>query len=269
VTAAWAPRALLMAIAAGALLWLGHGLRAVHLDAEGKSRLQGSGARPDPATAADARSLFRRAARHNADPTPELDEATLLIRLGRRREAARLLESVVDANPGSIRGWGLLATATATFDADRSTEANGELLKLYGRAQGQPLALGSIRAGTGRRYIVTPGALRGAVEASRLGRSYAIITGWATTARDHVPAEAVMAISHGHVVATVAPRRRREDVARRFGRRAALSGYILVVPRGHLVDEHGELDLHVFAAARGQASPIRFRCASKAHNLAC
>jgi hypothetical protein len=264
-----AARALLVAIAAGAALWLGHGLRAIHLDAEGNARLQGSGARPDAATAAEARSLFRRAARHNADPTPELDEATLLIRLGRPREAVPLLESVLRANPGSIRAWGLLATATARFDPGRSTEANGELLKLYGRAQGQPLGAGSIRAGNGRRYSIAPQAVLGAVDSSLTRRGVALLTGWAASPRHRLPAEAVIVLSHGRVVATVAPRERRMDIARRFGPGVARSGWIAPVPRRRLTDEHGDVDVHVFAGVRGQASPIPFSCVSGEHNLAC
>jgi hypothetical protein len=262
-------RGLLVAIAAGAVLWLGHGLRAIHLDAEGNARLQDAGARPDASTAAEARSLFRRAARHNADPTPELDEAALLIRLGRRREAAPLLESVVDANPGSIRGWTLLATATAAFDVGRSTEANGELLKLYGRAQGQPLAAGSIRAANGRRYNVTPPGVRGAVESTLLGAGGALMTGWAASPRHRAPAEAVMVVSHGRVVATATPRRRRKDIARRFGPGAAQSGWIVSVPRRRLIDRSGDLDVHFFAGIGGQASRIPFHCGDGRHDLAC
>jgi hypothetical protein len=264
-----APRAALVALAAIAVLWFGYGLRALELESDADRKVEGAGALEDPAAIRDARSLLHRAARYNADPTPELDEARLLIRLGRQREAVPLLESVVRSNPGSIAGWALLATATAPLDDRRSTEANGELLKLYGRAHGQPLALGSIRASTGRRYTVTPGSMEGFVDWSSVRGDIVAMAGWAVDRGHRVPAEAVMVVSHGDVVATFRPRGRRADIARDRGAWALRSGFEILVRRRQLIDDEGDLDVHVFAAARGRAAPIGLHCSSGRMDIGC
>jgi hypothetical protein len=78
-----------------------------------------------------------------------------------------------------------------------------------------------------------------------------------------------MLISHGHVVATVVPGRRRNDIARRFGPRARHAGFAIIVSRRQLMNDDDELDVHLLAAARGKASPISFSCSWAPQVVAC
>jgi hypothetical protein len=268
VTRGLAGRVALIAVALVALAWLGLGLRASVLDARGLAKLERAGDPPDAEALRSARTSFQRAARRNADPAPELNEAQVLIRLDRGREAARLIETVLDDNPGNIRAWGLLATATAPFDDRRSTEANAELLRLYGRVRGQPLPRGAIRSRTGKLYTVLPGRVDGVLDTSEvIGRSV-VLNGWAASAERGEPAE-VLVVSNGRVVATATASRRRGDIARKYGPRFLRSGFKFAVPLSRLADVGGERRVLLFAGSGGEASPIWPNCSNEPHDVGC
>ncbi len=173
--------------------------------------------------------LFQRAARRNADPAPELNEAQALVMLDRDREAAGLIESVLRDNPGNIRAWGLLATATASYDDRRSTQANAELLRLYGRVRGQPLPRGAIRSSSGRLYSVVPGRFNGVIDSSAITGDRVVFSGWAASVQRRGPVE-VLVVSNGRVVATALASRPRPDIARKYGASLLRSGFTFAVP---------------------------------------
>jgi hypothetical protein len=261
-------RATLVAVALVALAWLGLGLRAYVLDARGLAKIEEAGDPPDAEALRSARSLFQRAARRNADPAPELNEAQVLVLLDREREAAGLIESVLRDNPGNIRAWGLLATATASFDDRRSTEANAELLRLYGRVQGQPLPRGAIRSQSGKRYTVVPGRVNGVVDTSQVVGGRVIFEGWATAVERRGPAE-VLVLSNGRVVATAVASRPRPDIARKYGPRLERSGFRFAVQLSRLADAGGERRVVLFGASGGEASPLWTNCSNEPQDVGC
>jgi hypothetical protein len=261
-------RATLVAVALVALAWLGLGLRASVLDARGLAKIEEAGDPPDAEALRSARSLFQRAARRNADPAPELNEAQVLVLLDREREAAGLIESVLRDNPGNIRALGLLATATASFDDRRSTEANAELLHLYGRVRGQPLPRGAIRSGSGKLYTVTPGRVNGVIDASEVTGGRVVFSGWATGVQRRGPAE-VLVVSNGRVVATAVASRPRPDLARRYGPELLRSGFSFAVPLSRLADVGGQRRVVLFGGSGDQASPIWPNCANEPQDVGC
>ena len=255
-------RALLLLIAAAAVVALGHGLHVVRLQDDGEAKAKALGVRPDPAAVAAAASDFRRAGRHNADPAPELDAAALLLRTGQPRQAAALLERVVRDNPGSLRGWALLAAATSSFDLHRSTTADAELLDLYGRRNGLPIRDQFVPAPDGRRFRITPGALRGFVEVAGFEGGDAHLVGWAADARGQVPAQLILVVSRRRVVAALPPSVARPDIARRYGPGTRRSGFEVRIPRARL-DVGGRLDVQVFAAGGTASSRLQLDCSRK------
>lgn len=264
-------RAALVAVALGALTWIGFGLRAVILNERGMARLEAAGDDgPDAETVRSARSLFQRASRANLDPTPELNEAALLIGLGRTREAAGLIESVARDNEGNVRAWGLLATATADYDDRRSTQASGTLLSLYGRVQGEPLPRGAVRSASGRRYVIVPGRVDGVVDRSRVTGGRAVFSGWATKVPPAGPTE-ILVVSRGRVIATELASRRRPDIARRFqDPRLGRSGFSFAVPLSLLAGEREDQpDVYLLGAAGGEASLLSFDCKNEPQDLGC
>jgi hypothetical protein len=261
-------RATLVAVALVALAWLGLGLRASVLDARGLATVEEAGDPPDTEALRSARASFQRAARRNADPAPELNEAQVLIRLDRGREAARLIESVVRDNPGNIRAWGLLATATASFDVRRSTQANAELLRLYGRVRGEPLPRGAIRSRSGKLYTVVPGRVSGVIDRSEITGGRVLFGGWAKGAQGRGPAE-VLVVSNGRVVATVVASRPRRDIARKYGPRLLRSGFRVAVPLSRLADVGGRRRVVLFGGSGGEASPIWPDCSNEPQDVGC
>ena len=80
-----AARVILFVLAAAALAWFAYDVRAVSLDAQGRSEARLAHGAPQVDRAL---SLFAQAAHGNADPTPRIDEARFLISLGRFMEWA-------------------------------------------------------------------------------------------------------------------------------------------------------------------------------------
>jgi hypothetical protein len=260
--AARAGRAVLALLAVGAVVVFAYGLRAVTLRQDGEAIVKRLGQRPDPAAVAQAQDDFRRAGRLNADPTPELDAAALALRTGRARAAAGMLERVVRDNAGSLRGWALLAAATEPFDVERSTRANAELLDLYGRRQGLPISSGVIPAPDGRRFEVTPGRVTGSVDSTSVKGTTAKITGWAGQLSTKAPAQLVLVVSRGRVVASVPTYVRRSDLATTYGPGLRYAGFRVSLPRARLVRD-GKLQVQVFGAVGQTASALPIQCKSQ------
>ena len=249
-------RVALVAVAVVAGAWLAFGLRAVDLQSDGQEEGRAAGRPPQGARLEQALDLLRRAGERNPDPRPQLDEASLLLASGDSRGAAALLEDVVERNPGSIRGWGLLAAATAAFDERRSLQANGALLELYGRVPGE-LGSGVIRSSSGRRYRVFPGHARGFYTVRRRG-ALVVFEGWAGIPSARRPAQEVLVVSHGRVVAARRPDVRRRDIAPASG--GSGTGFRFTVPGLSLLDKEGEIDAHVLGAGLGAASLLTLDC---------
>ena len=252
-----AGRVLLVLAGVVAVAWLAFGLRAVDLREDGVKEGTAAGRPPAGPRLEHALDLLRRAAQRNPDPRPELDEAALLLAARQNRAAAGLLEGVVDRNPGNIRAWGLLATATAPFDEQRSLQANGELLKLYGRIPGE-LAAGVVRSTSGVLYRVTPGHAKGAVDWVRRVGDHIVFAGWAALAAQPRPVQEVLIVAHGRVVAATAPNVRRPDVPAAKG--GSGTGFREVVPISALRGKDGHLDAHVLGAGTGAASLLGINC---------
>jgi hypothetical protein len=257
VRAAVAGRVLLVLAGVVAVAWLALGLRATDLQEDGVKEGAAAGRHPAGPRLEHALDLLRRAGERNPDPRPQLDEAALLLAAGRNRAAAGLLEGVVDRNPGNIRGWGLLASATAPFDEHRSLEANGELLKLYGRIPGE-LAAGVVRSTSGALYRVTPGHAKGVVDRVRRAGDDMVFRGWAGLPAQRRPVQEVLIVAHGRVVAAATPDVARPDVAAANG--GSGTGFRKVVPISALRGKDGQLDAHVLGAGNGAASLLGVDC---------
>jgi hypothetical protein len=257
VRTALAARAALALAGIAVVAWMVFGLRALDLQADGQREGAAAGRPPAGPRLTHALDLLRRAGERNPDPRPQLDEAALVLAAGDNRGAARLLEGVVDRNPGNIRGWGLLAAATAPFDERRSLEANGELLKLYGRISGQ-LAAGVVRSTSGVLYRVVPGYAVGVVDKVRRLRDGAVFSGWGGVAAQRKPVQEVLVVSHGHVVAATHPNAARPDIPAAQG--GAGTGFRVAVPISSLRGKDGRLDAHILGAGTGAASLLGIDC---------
>jgi hypothetical protein len=252
-----AARGAIVVLAGVVLAGFLHFLRADELRSQGEAQVRAAGTPPDARDVQRARDLFQRAGDRNPDPRPELDEATLLLSVGDDRAAAALLEDVVSRNAGSVRGWGLLAAATVNLDERRSLRANGELLKLYGRIPG-PLAGGVIRSPGGRRYRVLPGQAKGRVDGIALRGDKVRVNGWAGLPATRRAVQEVLVVAHGRVVASTAPSFARPDVPGDYG--GDRTGFIVEVQRSAVINDDGELDLHLFGAGLGAASLLPVDC---------
>jgi hypothetical protein len=253
-------RAALVAAAVVAVVWLAYGLRALDLHEEGNATLAAAGRPPSGDAVQSALSSFRAASRWNPDPAPTLDEATLLLSVGRTAEAGRMLEDVTRANPGNVRAWTLLAAATGRTDQRRTRVALRELAALYGRVDTGRGIPGTLRTRDGRLLQVVPKTGQGAVDSSRVGDDRITVGGWAADLRARRRFEQVLVVSRGRIVAATAPFRGRPDLARRFGPHLGSTGFKVSFGRPAVEDDSGRLDVHVFAVSRGEAVPLRFFC---------
>jgi hypothetical protein len=262
-------RAALVAGAIVAVAWLAHGVRALDLAVDGRATLAAAGSPPDARAAERALASFRAASRRNPDPAPTLDEATLLLSLGRTAEAARVLEEVTRVNAGNVRAWALLAAATAQADPAISEAALSEVAGLYGRVRTPSVAPSVLRAWDGRLFEVGTDPGLGAVEFSRVAGARIELQGWAADPRARRPADTVLVVSDGRVVGLATPRRARPDLARRYGRRLATAGFRVSFPRRSAEVIDGEIQVMVFAASDGDAARIRFICPSDNQDVGC
>lgn len=134
-----AARLMVGAVALVVLVWLGLGLRAARLEAEGADLTGPTPAATPPAQLAEARDAYRRAREFNADSAPELREAGLANFAGRRRTAMELLREVTRREPENADAWILLAGIARGLDpalAARATERGRALNPLAFRRSG-------------------------------------------------------------------------------------------------------------------------------------
>jgi hypothetical protein len=255
-----AQRLAVVVVAGAVVLWLAHGLRALSLDAQGRDRAPAAGGHPSPAQVFDAVSLFTRAARLNADPTPRIDQATLLLRLGRARQAAAVLEGVVRANPGNVRAWTLVAAATAQFDPERSAKASRTLRGLFGQPPGFVSQVEPILTTSGQVLQILPEAVQGQGEASPVVGTNVRFSGWAGSVRDRRPASSILVFSNGRLVAAGRPTLLRPDVARAQGAGLARSGFMILVPLRRLQEGGRKARVQVYVTEQRVASPLQFAC---------
>jgi hypothetical protein len=116
-------RCALVLIALAVVAWLALSIRALDLDAQGRAIVDR--VRSGKISAAElerGRAAFQGARRFNADRTPLIHEAFLLMIVGRRREALALTEHIVADEPDNRDGWTFVYLA-AQAAGDRATEA--------------------------------------------------------------------------------------------------------------------------------------------------
>jgi hypothetical protein len=94
----------LLALVAGA--YLAVGVRNVHLADDGDAVLaQARAGRVPPATVEAALTQYDKASTLNADPTPLIHSAELLLAVGRTRDANELLFRALHDEPDNIEAW--------------------------------------------------------------------------------------------------------------------------------------------------------------------
>jgi hypothetical protein len=262
-------RAALVAVAIVAVAWLGHGVRALDLAEEGRETVAAAGQPPDAGAVESALASFRAASRRNPDPAPSLDEATLLLAVGRTPEAVRVLEEMTRVNRGNVRAWGLLAAATAQGDPERSQQADRELRRLYGRVQPGPVSTPTLRAPDGRLLRVVAKPRQGLVEYSRLTPDAITLRGWAADTFAQRRVDRVLVASRSRVVAVTEPRISRPGVARLYGEQLERSGFDVTFPRRSAEDPQGRIDVRAFAVSGDEAAPLRFFCEGKWQDIGC
>jgi hypothetical protein len=116
-------RCALLVLALAVVAWMGLSIRSLDLDAQGRAVL--ASVQDRKISAADlerGRSAFQRAHRFNADRTPLLDEAFLLLTVKRGREALALGERLVADEPDNRDAWTLVYLAAGDI-GDRATTA--------------------------------------------------------------------------------------------------------------------------------------------------
>ena len=257
----------LIVVAAAAALWLVHGVLALNLDTQGRDRVRAAGERPSPAQVSGALSSFTRAARLNADPTPKIDQAALLITLGRVRPAATLLEQVVRANPGNVRGWTLLASATVRLDPGRSAEASRALRGLFGQPPGFVSQEEPVLTTSGRVLHIVPKAVVGQVDSTLVLGNQVRFSGWSGSVKNAHAASSVLVFANGRLVGDIAPRLPRPDLA---GAHPGLarSGFGIVLPLSSLETGGKPGRIQVFGVDGQVTSPILFDCGQR-QDLGC
>jgi hypothetical protein len=116
-------RLLLAGAAVAAIVVLAIWLHSSQLEARGEAFKPSPSNRVTPAQVRAALTNFDRARNNNPDTKPEVDEATILIFLGRDAEAARLLGQVVRKEPRNASAWALMSRATQRSDPKLSAAA--------------------------------------------------------------------------------------------------------------------------------------------------
>jgi hypothetical protein len=123
-------RVLLAVAAVAAVVVLALWLHSSHLESEGRAFRPSPSHPVTPAQVKRALSEFDRARRNNPDTRPEVEEATILIFLGRNAKAAAMLGQVVHKEPRNAQAWGLLSQATRSSDPRLSQAAAARVLQL-------------------------------------------------------------------------------------------------------------------------------------------
>jgi tetratricopeptide (TPR) repeat protein len=125
-----AARLALGVLVAAVLVWLGLGLRAARLEAEGAELAGRSPATVSPERLAQARDAYRRARELNPDSAPELREAGLANFSGRPQEALQLLRDVVRREPENFDAWLVMASVAAETDPELAARARARAREL-------------------------------------------------------------------------------------------------------------------------------------------
>ena len=125
-----AARLALGVVVVAVVVWLGLGLRAARLEAEGAELTGRSPATLSPARLAEARDAYRRAREFNADSGPELREAGLANFGGRPREALELLRDIVRREPENFDAWLVMASVAGDSDPELAARARGRAREL-------------------------------------------------------------------------------------------------------------------------------------------
>ena len=120
----------LAALCAAAVVWFAVLVHAVALRDDGQAIANHDPSRLSAAQVARSLSLLQRARAHTPDTEPILDEAALLVRLGRQRQAAPLLETIVRREPENVQAWAVLALATQRLDPARAAQARARTAQL-------------------------------------------------------------------------------------------------------------------------------------------
>jgi hypothetical protein len=123
-------RVLLAAASVAGIVVLAVWLHSSHLAAQGEAFKPSPSNPVTPAQTRTALSQLDRARNNNPDTKPDLDEATILIFLGRNAEASRLLGKVVRDEPRNVSAWGLLSQATRRSDPKLSAAAVARVRQL-------------------------------------------------------------------------------------------------------------------------------------------
>lgn len=246
-----AQRTALILVAIVAVLWLAHGLRALGLTEDARREAQTAGS-PDRAELRRLVGLSQRAGRFNADPTPELDRAGVLLRAGQLRAGSDVLEEVVAANPANLRAWTLLARASARTDPGRAREAAAELRRLLGRVGARSQRL-TVRDARGRLLPVVSDWVLGVIEQTEVAGPRVRVIGWAASTTTGGPAASVLVFVDGRLTQSAVPTEPRPDVAEAYGLPPGRYGFRLSLPRAVV---RGDADVELFAVRAALATQI-------------
>jgi hypothetical protein len=123
-------RIVLVCVSVAAIVVLGLWAHSSHLAAQGEAFKPSPSNPVTPAQIRTALSRLDGARKDNPDTTPDVDEATILIFLGRNAEATRILGRVVHDEPRNARAWGQLSIATRQSDPARSAAAAARVRQL-------------------------------------------------------------------------------------------------------------------------------------------
>jgi hypothetical protein len=117
-------RCLLVALAVLAGVWLVLGFRSAALESDGIAAAVRAGrGELSPGGLERARDSLRRARQFGADGGPLFNEGLLLLRAGRRADAAAVAERLVALERNNFDGWYLLYAASLGRDRKRAREA--------------------------------------------------------------------------------------------------------------------------------------------------
>jgi hypothetical protein len=179
---------------------------------------------------------------------------------------SRLPEDLEGAPPAE--GWTRTdASATEVATNAVSRAGHGALFRVDGPLHPRdcpkrPLALTErdgrpvlrLRSGTA---AIRPGAVSGYVETRGPIRGGVQLSGWAADRRAGRPAERIVVLEHGRLLASGEPTLEREDIAADYGPGAARAGFRVEIedPRGERLLEPGRL--RVYAVSGGRASELR------------
>ena len=126
-------RVLLAVAGLAAGVWLAAGLHSARLADEAQSIASTAPERLAPSDVDRSVRLFERARRRNPDTRVMLNQAGLLSRAGRAREAVALAREVTSREPENADAWALLAIAASPVDPGLAARASARARRLNPR----------------------------------------------------------------------------------------------------------------------------------------